>query len=227
MFTQPGSNQPVKTPSSFSRKQHAILRKGQFRPRSLIRYAGETVGLLTLSINIPLGGCIDHHERITDDETYAFFSHMMDESGALLWGRVTYGIMESYWSMVARGVIKAPLAVREWARKLEAKPKYVMSSTRTDFQWANSYHVTGDLLTVVQELKEAMPNGVLLGRGKLAAELDRLGLIDEYKFLVYSKVAGNGSTLYERELPSTRRLELISETVLRNGAVAMSYRRAR
>ena len=116
--------------------------------------------------------------------------------------------------------------MREWAFKLEAKPKFVVSSTRTDFPWANSHHIAGDLRTIVQHLKDATPAGVLLGSGKLATELDRLDLIDEYKFLVHPRIAGHGPTLYERGLPSTRRLELISATPLRNGAVAMHYRRA-
>jgi len=78
----------------------------------------------------------------------------------------------------------------------------------------------------VQKLKDATPNGVLLGSGKLAAELDRMDLIDEYKLLVHPRIAGHGPTLYESGLPSTRRLELISATPLRCGAVAMHYRRA-
>ena len=60
--------------------------------------------------------------------------------------------------------------MREWAVKLEAKPKYVVSSTRKDFPWTNSHHIAGDLRTGVQKLKDATPDGVLLGSGKLATE---------------------------------------------------------
>ena len=68
---------------------------------------------------------------------------------------------------------------------------------------------------------------MLLGSGRLATELDRLDLIDEYKMLVHPRIAGHGPTLYESGLPGTRRLELISANSLRNGAVAVHYRRAR
>jgi len=183
------------------------------------------MGLLTFSINLTLDGCVDHQEGIADDETHAFFTRLMNESGAMLWGRVTYEMMEDYWPAVARGEVEAPAAMREWACKLEAKPKYVVSSTRKDYAWTNSHHIAGGLLTGVQALKDATPNGVLLGSGKLAAELDRLGLIDEYRFLLHPRIAGHGPTLYEGGLPATRRLELISATPLRNGAVAMHYRR--
>ncbi len=78
----------------------------------------------------------------------------------------------------------------------------------------------------VQKLR-TRPGSLLLGSGKLATGLDRLDLIDEYKFLVLPRIAGHGPTLYQSGLPSTRRLELVSATPLRSGAVAMHHRRAR
>ncbi|GAA1146906.1 MULTISPECIES: dihydrofolate reductase family protein [Microbacterium] len=184
------------------------------------------MGLLTFSLNITLDGCVDHREGIADDETHAYFTHLMDEGGAMLWGRTTYEMMESYWPAVARGEEDAPAALREWAIKLDAKPKYVVSSTRSDFPWANSHHLTGDLRTAVQELKDATPDGVLLGSGALATQLDRLDLIDEYVFLLHPMIAGHGPTLFQDGLPQTRRLELISAQPLSNGSVAMRYRRS-
>ena len=185
------------------------------------------MGLLTFSINVTIDGCVDHREGIADDETHAFFTRLLDESGAMLWGRVTYEMMESYWPTVARGEVEAPPTMREWAIRLEAKPKYVVSSTRTDFPWGNSHHIAPDLRTGVQNLKDATPAGVLLGSCKLATELDRLEMIDEYRFLVHPRIAGHGPTLYQHGLPATRRLELVSAKQLHNGALAMHYRRTR
>ncbi|MGE0043507.1 MAG: dihydrofolate reductase family protein [Vicinamibacterales bacterium] len=185
------------------------------------------MGVLTFCINVTLDGCVDHQEGVADDETHAFFTRLMDEVGAMLWGRVTYEMMESYWPRVARGEEDVPPAMRAWGVKLEATPKYVVSSTRTDFPWTNSHHIGGDLRTAVQALKDATPAGVLLGSGTFAAELDRLDLIDEYRFLVHPRIAGHGPTLYQGGLPATRRLALISATPLGNGAVAMHYGRAR
>lgn len=185
------------------------------------------MGLLTFSINVTLDGCIDHQEGIADDETHAFFTRLMDEGGAMLWGRITYEMMESYWPAVARGEVEVPPAVREWAVKLETKPKYVVSSTRTDVPWTNSHLITGDLRAGIQRLKDATPGGVLLGSGQLATALDRLDLIDEYRLLVHPRIAGHGPTLYAGGLPGTRWLELVSAKPLHNGAVAMHYRRAR
>ncbi len=184
------------------------------------------MGLLTFCINVTLDGCVDHQEGIADDETHAFFTRLMHECGAMLWGRVTYEMMESSWPAVARGDVEAPPAMLAWALDLEAKAKYVVSSTRSDFPWTNSHHIAGDLRAGVQALKDATPAGVLLGSGRLATELDRLDLIDEYRFLVQPRIAGHGPTLYERGLPGTRRLDLISADPMSNGAIATHYRRA-
>jgi len=184
------------------------------------------MGLLTFSINVTLDGCVDHKEGIADDETHAFFTRLMDECGAMLWGRVTYEMMESAWPAIATGRQAAPDSMREWAIKLESKPKYVVSSTRRDFPWNNSHHIAGDLRAGVQQLKDSTEAGVLLGSGRLARELDRLDLIDEYRFLMHPRIAGHGPTLYNEGLASTRRLELVSAEPLTNGAVAMHYRRS-
>ena len=118
----------------------APARPGSFDGKRLVAYLERRK---TFSIKVTLDGCVDHQEGIADDETHAFFTRLMDEGGAMLWGRVTYEMMESYWPAVARGDAEAPPAMREWAAKLEAKPKYVVSSTRKDFPWTNSTEAQG------------------------------------------------------------------------------------
>ena len=80
------------------------------------------MGLLTFGLNVTLDGCCDHRVGIADDELHDYFTALMDAAGAMLWGRITYELMESAWPAVARDE-NAPRATREWARKLEAKPK--------------------------------------------------------------------------------------------------------
>ncbi|MBX7099318.1 MAG: dihydrofolate reductase family protein [Myxococcaceae bacterium] len=184
------------------------------------------MGLLTFCLNVTLDGCIDHQEGIADEETHAHFNRLMDEAGAMLWGRVTYEMMEGHWPAVARGEVAASPAMREWALKLDAKPKYVVSATRRRFPWSNSHHLDGELRERVRQLKAVTPGGVLLGSGKLATELDRLDLIDEYQLLVQPRIAGHGPTLFSGGLPGSRLLELRSAQPMRNGAVALHYRRA-
>ena len=184
------------------------------------------MGLLTYAVNVTVDGCVDHRVGIADDETHAYFTALMDAAGAMLWGRTTYELMEAAWPPIARGEVPAPPALREWAVHLEAKPKYVVSSTRREFAWANTRRLTGALREAVQTLKDSTPAGVLVGSTRLAAELDRLGLVDEYRFLVHPRIAGHGPTLHHGGLDEVRRLDLVQARPFADGAVALHYRRA-
>jgi dihydrofolate reductase len=181
------------------------------------------MGLLTFAINVTLDGCCDHREGIADEELHDYFTQRMDEAGAMLFGRTTYELMEDAWPAVARDE-KAPRATLEWARKLDAKPKYVVSTSRRDFPWNNTFRVEGDLHEAVRQLKEKTPRGVLVGSPTLSAALERLGLIDEYRLVVHPILAGHGPTLFQGLEPS-RHLELVSTTRLTSGVMALHYRR--
>jgi dihydrofolate reductase len=181
------------------------------------------MGLLTFALNVTLDGCDDHRVTTPDDELLDYFTQLMDAAGAMLFGRATYELMEDAFPAVARDE-KAPRAMGEWARKLEAKPKYVVSASRRDFPWNNTFRVEGDLREAVEQLKEKTPRGVLVGSPKLAAALERLGLIDEYHLVVHPILAGHGPTLFE-DLERPRRLELVSTKRLESGVMALHYRR--
>ena len=146
------------------------------------------MGLLTFALNVTLDGCCDHREMVANDEMLRYWTRVMDAAGAMLFGRRTYELMEDAWPQVARDP-KATPSNRDWAKKLEAKPKYVVSTTRRDFLWSNTHHVEGDLTRAVKALKKATPRGLLVGSPKLSAALQRLDLVDEYRFVVHPVVA--------------------------------------
>jgi dihydrofolate reductase len=180
-------------------------------------------GLLTFALNVTLDGCCDHREMVADDEMLDHFTQLIGAAGAMLYGRTTYELMEDAWPAVARDE-KAPRAMREWARRLEDMPKYVVSTSRRDFPWNNSFHVEGDLREAVTRLKESTPQGVLVGSPTLSAALERFGLLDEYHLVVHPVLAGHGPNLFQG-LDSSRHLELVSTTRLTSGVMAMHYRR--
>lgn len=180
-------------------------------------------GRLTFSLNVTLDGCCDHRKMVVDDEVLDHSAQLMLAAGATLFGRTTYELMEGYWPAVARDD-KASRADREFARKLDDMPKYVVSTSRRDFPWHNSFHVTGDLRDAVIALKAKTPQGVLVGSPTLSAALERLGLIDEYHLVIHPVLAGHGPRLFEG-LEQSRRLELVSTTRLTSGVTAMHYRR--
>ena len=181
------------------------------------------MGLLTFALNVTLDGCCDHREAIADDALLRYYTRMMDEAGAMLFGRVTYEMMESAWPAVARDP-KARPAFRAWARKLEAKPKHVVSSTRRDFPWSNTFRVEGDLRQAIAALKRRTPRGLLVGSPMLSAALERLGLIDEYRLAVHPIVAGHGPKLFP-DLSQSAHLRLVETRRLKSGVMALRYRR--
>jgi dihydrofolate reductase len=182
------------------------------------------MGRLLFSINVTLDGCYDHREVIADDELHRYrdANALFDASDGILFGRVTYELMEKSWRPVARQG-KGPKSMVAFARKLEAKPKYVVTTTRTDFDWNNTFLLKGDISEAVSKLKERNPRGLLLGGGRLASTLARLGLIDEYRFLVHPIIAGHGPTLFS-DIGHPPRLKLIDERRFKSGVMALHYR---
>lgn len=181
------------------------------------------MGLLTFGLNVTLDGCIDHTQGIVDDELHDYWTQLMDASGAMLFGRTTYELMEDAWPAIARDE-KAPRAMREWAQKLEAKPKYVVSSTRSDFPWQNTSKLEGDLRDAISALKAKTERGVLVGAPKLATALEEMGLVDEYRIVIHPVLSGRGPTLFHG-LSSRRELELLSTTRFASGVQALHLRR--
>lgn len=181
------------------------------------------MGILTFGLNVTLDGCIDHTQGIADDQLHDYWTGLMDESGAMLFGRNTYELMEAAWPTVARDD-KAPRAMLEWARKLEAKTKYVVSTTRSDFPWQNTIKVEGDLREAIVALKAKTERGILVGAPKLATALEELGLVDEYRIVIHPVISGRGPTLFHG-LSSTRQLEHVSTQRFGSGAQALHLRR--
>jgi dihydrofolate reductase len=181
------------------------------------------MGLLTFGINVTLDGRFDHRAVAPDDELFRYWIRLMDASGGMLWGRTVYELMEDYWPAVARDP-KASRLSREWARKLDAKPKHVVSRTRRDFPWSNTRRVTGGLAGAVARLKRRTPRGLLLGSPSLAEQLHRLGLIDEYRIVVHPVIAGRGPVLFQgwRE----GRLRFLGSRRFKSGVTVLRYARA-
>lgn len=179
---------------------------------------------LRYSINVTLDGCVDHREGIADEELHRHAAENIARADALLFGRVTYQMMEDAWREPARtGVL--PDWMDPWmlpfARTIDAAKKYVVSSTLDRVDW-NAELVRGDLEQAVRRLKAEPGNGVFVGGVTLPLALAELGLIDEYEFLIHPRVAGHGPTLFAG---LTRRLDLksVGREEFASGVVVMRY----
>ena len=182
---------------------------------------------LRYSINVTLDGCVHHEAGLPpDEESMRYWTDEMERADALLFGRVTYEMMESAWRKPETGTW--PDWMDEWevpfAEAIDRARKHVVSSTLSTVDW-NAELVQGDLGQAVQRLKEEPGNGLSVGGVTLPLALADLGLIDEYEFVVQPVLAGHGPTLLAG-LRERVQLELVSRREFRSGAVAMLFRPA-
>jgi len=158
---------------------------------------------------------------IADEDLHRHAAENIAQADALLFGRVTYEMMEAAW----RAAGTRPDWMEDWmepfGRTIDAAKKYVVSSTLTLVDW-NAELVRGDLGTAVQQLKRESGKGLFTGGVKLPLALAQLGLIDEYEFVVHPRLAGHGPTLFAG-LSKLVDLKLVSRLEFGSGAVAMRY----
>ena len=175
---------------------------------------------LRYSINVTLDGCCDHREGIADQELHRHAVENIGRADALLFGRVTYQMMEAAWRLPT-----PPGAWPDWmepfARTIDAARKYVVSSTLDRVDW-NAELLRGDLAAAVRRLKQEPGNGLFTGGVTLPLALAELGLIDEYEFVVHPRISGHGPTLLAG-LSKYVDLKLVGRREFGSGAVALRY----
>jgi dihydrofolate reductase len=161
----------------------------------------------------------------TDEDLHRHAAENLARADALLFGKITYGMMQAAWRLPVRtGARPGWMAdSREpFARAINAAKKYVVSSTLDRVDW-NAELVRGnDLGKAVQQLKREAGKGLLVGGVKLPLALAELGLIDEYELVVQPTLAGHGPTLFAG-LSKRADLKLVSRLEFSSGAVAMRY----
>jgi dihydrofolate reductase len=160
-----------------------------------------------------------------DEDLHRHAAENLAQADALLFGRVTYEMMETAWRPLARTGVRADW-MADWmapfALTIDAAKKYVVSSTLDRVDW-NAELVRGDHLgRAVQQLKGESGKGLFVGGVKLPLALAELGLIDEYEFVVHPRLAGHGPTLFAG-LSERVDLKLVSRLEFGSGAVAMRY----
>jgi dihydrofolate reductase len=175
---------------------------------------------LRYSINVTLDGCCDHRVMIADEDLHRHAVENLDQADALLFGRVTYAMMEAAFRPQA-GTGPRPEWTEPFARTIDAAKKYVVSSTLDRVDW-NAELVRGDLGHAVQQLKRQSGKGLLTGGVTLPLALAELGLIDAYEFVMHPRLAGHGPTLFAG-LSQHVDLKLVSRLEFGSGAVALRY----
>jgi dihydrofolate reductase len=183
---------------------------------------------LRYSINVTLDGCCDHQMMTPDEELHRHAAETLAAADALIFGRVTYQLMEAGWRALAQTGMRAAW-MADWmepfAKTIDAAKKYVVSNTLDQADW-NAELVRGDQLeTTIRQLKRQPGRGLFVGGVKLPMALAVLGLIDEYEFVVHPRLVGHGPTLFAG-LSRQVELKFVSRQEFGSGAVAMRYKAA-
>lgn len=174
---------------------------------------------LRYSINVSLDGCCDHLASDPNEDMHRHATDFLAQADALLFGRVTYQMMEAGWRHPWPG--GRPEWMEPFAQTINAAKKYVVSSRLEHVDW-NSEIIRGDLEEEVRKLKSEPGKGIATGGLTLPLALAEMGLIDEYIFLVQPRIVGHGPTLFAG-LSKHVDLKLMSRQELSSGAVVMRY----
>jgi dihydrofolate reductase len=174
-------------------------------------------------INTTLDGCVDHTKQVADDETHEYFTDVLRQADLLVFGRITYQLMVPFWPEVARSQ-SMDKASNEFATTFDSIKKVVFSRTLDSVEDRKTRIVRTDPGDEIRKLKQEQGKNILLGGVNVPSQLIKLGLVDEYRFVVGPVVAGEGTRLLEGvSLPERLQLKLVESKIFKSGCVALRY----
>ena len=173
-------------------------------------------------MNMTLDGFCDHTAMMADEEIHDHYSELLRSGGAVLYGRITYQLME-YWLTV----LKEPTGNRsmdEFAIAIDNIPKIVFSRTLKNIEWKSARLATKDLKEEVLELRQQAGKDIFVGSPGLIVSLSRMDLIDEYQLGVQPTVVGSGLPLF-KNITDRIDLKLLKTKTFGCGALMLYYER--
>lgn len=172
------------------------------------------------AINITLDGFCDHTAGIADDELHQHYTDLLNNSGTILYGRITYQLME-YWPPI----VKNPTGIKsvdDFAVAIDNISKIVFSHTLKTVDWKNTKLATNDLKEEVLQLRQQEGKDILIGSPGLISALTQLGLIDEYQLCVHPVILGKGLPLF-KNINEKMILKLLKTKTFNSGAIVLYY----
>ncbi len=176
---------------------------------------------LIAAINMTLDGFCDHTAMIADEEIHQHYNELLSNADTLLYGRITYQLMESYWP----SVVKNPTGNKpmdEFAVLIDNISKIVFSRTLKNVDWKNTKLKKEVIKEEVLELKQQAGKNILVGSPSLIVALTQLDLIDEYQLGVQPIVLGSGLPLF-KNVKDRINLKLLKTKTFGCGAVTLYY----
>jgi len=177
------------------------------------------------ALNMTLDGYCDHTAIIPDDEIHQHYADLLSGAGTLLYGRITYQLME-FW----KTIVKNPTgnkAMDEFALIMDKVPKIVFSHTLKNVEpiaigWESAKLANRVLEKEVLYLKQRSGKDIYVGSRSIIIQLMKLNLIDEFQLCVHPVIAGSGLPLFEN-LNDRTILKLIKSKTFSSGAIILYY----
>src|SRR5687767_9721828 len=176
---------------------------------------------LIAAINMTLDGFCDHTAMIADEEIHQHYNDLLSSAGTLIYGRITYQLMESYWP----SVVKNPTGNKpmdDFALLIDDISKIVFSRTLKHVDWKNTELKKEVIREDVLELKQKAGKSILVGSPSLIVALTQIGLIDEYQLAVQPTVLGRGLPLF-KNVEDRIDLKLLKTKTFDCGVVTLYY----
>jgi dihydrofolate reductase len=180
---------------------------------------------LITAMNVTFDGYCDHTAMIADDEVHEHYNDLLRNAGALLYGRITYQLMESYWPTVVENPT-GNKPVDEFAVLIDDIPKIVFSRTLKNVGWKNALLKKEIIKEDVLELKQQAGKNVFVGSPSLIVALSNLDLVDEYQLSVHPTILGSGLPLF-KNIKNRIDLKLLNTKTFGCGAVTFYYERVK
>lgn len=168
-----------------------------------------------------LDGFCDHTTLIADDEIHQHYSELLRKAGVILYGRITYQLME-FWPSLLKNP-SGNKAIDEFAVAMDIIPKIIFSRTLKNIEWKTARLATRDIKEEVSELKQQTGKDILVGSRSLIVTLLNLNLIDEFQLCVQPIIAGKGLPLFENINDRIELRLLKTKTFTSSGSVLFYY----
>lgn len=179
---------------------------------------------LIFGINLSLDGVVDHTKMMPDEEVHEYFTHIMEDSDLLLYGRKTYELMVPFWPDMAKNHEGQSQATTEFAQTFDSISRLVFSRTLTSVDDEKTRLTSADLETEIRNLKQQEGRNIIVGGVDLPTQLIKLNLVDEFCFVVHPVLVGEGRRFLDiAQLQENMQLKLVASKVFRSGAVGLHY----
>lgn len=182
------------------------------------------MGKIIAGINMTLDGFCDHTYGIADDELHRHYSELLRNAGTLLYGRITYQLME-YWPPL----VKNPTgnrAIDDFAVIMDSVPKIVFSRTLKTVDWESARIATRSFEDEVRALQQQSDKAILVASPSLIAAATELNLVDQYQLCIHPVIAGKGLPLF-KNISDMKHLQLVKTKTFGSGAIVLYYEPAK